>query len=148
MSATLLDPSTRAQLTERVRALESEAQPLWGRMDLVAMLNHLNLSFQAASGELRLKRALIGRLFGGVAKRLFLAGGRDFTRNSPTDPGLLRQGGSHEAARTELLQRIEAFAQPGGISDHPHAFFGPLTPDEWGVLMAKHLDHHLRQFGA
>ena len=148
MSATLLDPSTRAQLTERVRALESEAQPLWGRMDLVAMLNHLNLSFQAASGELRLKRALIGRLFGGVAKRVFLAGGRDFTRNSPTDPGLLRQGGSHEAARTELLQRIEAFAQPGGISDHPHAFFGPLTPDEWGVLMGKHLDHHLRQFGA
>jgi hypothetical protein len=148
MSATLLDASTRAQLTARVQALDPGARPLWGRMDLVAMLNHLNLSFKAASGELRLKRALIGRLFGGVAKRVFLAGGRDFTRNSPTDPGLLQQGGDHEAARSELLQRIEAFAKPGGIADHPHAFFGPLTRDEWGVLMAKHLDHHLRQFGA
>ena len=29
-----------------------------------------------------------------------------------------------------------------------HAFFGKLTGEEWGRLMHKHIDHHLRQFGA
>jgi len=29
-----------------------------------------------------------------------------------------------------------------------HAFFGSLTGAEWGVSTYKHLDHHLRQFGA
>ena len=29
----------------------------------------------------------------------------------------------------------------------PHSVFGRLTHNEWGVLAAKHIDHHLRQFG-
>jgi len=29
--------------------------------------------------------------------------------------------------------------------DYPN--FGPLTAREWNNLFAKHLDHHLRQFG-
>jgi hypothetical protein len=24
---------------------------------------------------------------------------------------------------------------------------GKMTPEEWAILMYKHLDHHLRQFG-
>jgi len=28
------------------------------------------------------------------------------------------------------------------------AFFGKLTGEEWGELMYKHIDHHLRQFDA
>jgi hypothetical protein len=29
-----------------------------------------------------------------------------------------------------------------------HGFFGPLSGAEWGVSQYKHVDHHLRQFGA
>ena len=36
---------------------------------------------------------------------------------------------------------------PGVCTNHPHSFFGRLVPEEWAVLMYKHLDHHLRQFG-
>ena len=60
MKASLLDDATRAQLAVRAQQLTAEARPAWGRMGVVAMLNHLNLSFQSASGELRLQRALIG----------------------------------------------------------------------------------------
>ena len=45
-----------------------------------------------------------------------------------------------------LIDRFAA-AGPKGCTTHPHSFFGPLTPDEWAILMYKHLDHHLRQFG-
>ena len=30
---------------------------------------------------------------------------------------------------------------------HPHPFFGALDRRNWGRLIWKHLDHHLRQFG-
>ncbi len=46
-----------------------------------------------------------------------------------------------------LIDRFAA-AGPAGCTTHPHTFFGPLTPQEWAALMYKHLDHHLRQFGA
>jgi LPS sulfotransferase NodH len=55
-----------------------------------------------------------------------------------------------EAERRRLLDLVERFAAagPAGCTTHPHSFFGRLTPREWAVLMYKHLDHHLRQFGA
>lgn len=28
------------------------------------------------------------------------------------------------------------------------SFFGKFTPEQWGKGIYKHLDHHLRQFGA
>ncbi len=48
-----------------------------------------------------------------------------------------------------MSRLIDRFATAGreGCTSHPHSFFGRLTPDEWAILMYKHLDHHLRQFG-
>ena len=54
-----------------------------------------------------------------------------------------------ESERERLCGLIDRFAAagPGGCTSHPHLFFGRLTPEEWAILMYKHLDHHLRQFG-
>ena len=51
--------------------------------------------------------------------------------------------------RTRLYGMIDRFAAAGpkGCTTHPHTFFGPLTPEQWAILMYKHLNHHLRQFG-
>ena len=54
-----------------------------------------------------------------------------------------------DAGRSELLallERLAAGPQEGPGPEHP--LFGPLSRQEWGALMHKHLDHHLRQFGA
>jgi Protein of unknown function (DUF1569) len=55
-----------------------------------------------------------------------------------------------DSERDRLRGMIDSFAAagPAGCTTHPHFFFGRLTPEEWSVLMYKHLDHHLRQFGA
>jgi transposase InsO family protein len=71
-------------------------------------------------------------------------------RNSPTVKGLVTQderdlGRERERLRG-LIDRFAA-AGPKGCTTHPHSFFGRLTPEEWAILMYKHLDHHLRQFG-
>ena len=38
--------------------------------------------------------------------------------------------------------------QGAGLTKAAHPFFGPMTAGEWDLLMARHLDHHLLQFGA
>ena len=71
-------------------------------------------------------------------------------RNSPTVETLkVRDERDLDRERARLVGLIERFASagPAGCTTHPHSFFGRLTPDEWAVLMYKHLDHHLRQFG-
>jgi hypothetical protein len=72
-------------------------------------------------------------------------------RNTPTVPGLVvADERALDAERERLRGLIDRFvaAGPAGCTTHPHSFFGRLTPQEWSVLMYKHLDHHLRQFGA
>jgi transposase InsO family protein len=51
--------------------------------------------------------------------------------------------------RGRLSGLIDKFAAGGaaGCTKNPHSFFGKVTPEEWAILMYKHLDHHLRQFG-
>ena len=72
-------------------------------------------------------------------------------RNTPTAPSLIvadeRDFAVEQQRLATLIDRFVA-AGPAGCTRHPHVFFGRLTPDEWGALMHKHLDHHLRQFGA
>ena len=46
------------------------------------------------------------------------------------------------------LTAPQAVAHCSAGFENPHSFFGRLTPEEWAVLMYKHVDHHLRQFGA
>ena len=55
-----------------------------------------------------------------------------------------------DTERARLCRLIDRFAQagPDGCTTQPHSFFGAMTPDEWALLMYKHIDHHLRQFGA
>lgn len=44
-----------------------------------------------------------------------------------------------------LLGMLDKFSPREGL---PHPLFGPLTAHEWSVWGFRHVDHHLRQFGA
>ena len=119
-------------------------------MSSAQMLAHCSAGLEMAAGQIRPPRALIGRIIGPAVKRAALREEEPMRRNSPTSKELLMTGEmDFETERDRLSGLIDRFAAagPSGCTDHPHAFFGPLTPDEWSVLMYKHLDHHLRQFG-
>jgi hypothetical protein len=106
---------------------------------------------ELASGERRPPRVFIGRILGWAIKRLALGNDAPMRRNSPTMPEMkVADTPDFAVERTRLLALIDRFAAagPAGCTTHPHSFFGRLTPDEWAVQMYKHLDHHLRQFGA
>lgn len=148
---TMFDATSVEEVKQRLASLTPSQQRQWGKMSSAQMLAHCSLGLEMAAGEIRPPRALIGRILGPVIKPIALRGDEPMRRNSPTMKELvvLGDGRDFETERRRLSGLIDRFAAAGaaGCTSHPHAFFGSLTADEWAVLMYKHLDHHLRQFG-
>lgn len=138
------------EVMSRIDKLQPASLRQWGKMDVAQMMAHCSAALDMASGRLNPPRVLIGRLFGPFARPIF-TNDRPLSRNSPTDKKLvvsdqrdfLREQG-------QLKQKLRQFHEGGETrcTRHPHPFFGGLTPQDWSRGMYKHLDHHLRQFGA
>jgi hypothetical protein len=133
----------------RIDRLRADSKAQWGKMDCAQMLAHCQVPIRVATGEKKLKRMLIGVLLGRIAKKKLMKPG-DYKRNLPTHPDfVMRDKRDFAREKAELVRLIRSF-QAGGpsiLTTEPHAFFGPMTQDEWELLMWKHLDHHLKQFG-
>ncbi len=147
---TVFDAASIDELQCRLARLQPNSARQWGKMSPAQMLAHCTKGLEMATGEIRPPRALTGRIIGRVVKRAALGDDKPMMRNSPTSKELVieddRDFAVEQARLSRLIGRVAA-AGPAGCTSHPHAFFGPLTPGEWGILMYKHLDHHLRQFG-
>ena len=147
----LFDPTAVTEVKARIQQLRPDSQRQWGTMNAAQAVTHCARGMELASGERRPPRVFIGRILGWAIKRLALGNDAPMRRNSPTMPEMkVADTPDFAVERTRLLALIDRFAAagPAGCTTHPHSFFGRLTPDEWAVQMYKHLDHHLRQFGA
>ena len=147
----LYQPEAAAEIQERLNRLTPSSVRQWGTMDAAQAMAHCSSAMENAVGDARPQRMFIGRLIGPMVKKMAIANDEPLKRNSPTSPELkvsgARQLSVEKQRLSELIDRFVA-AGPDGCSKHPHSFFGKMTGDEWGVLMYKHIDHHLRQFGA
>lgn len=148
-SESLFDPASRRTMEARIRGVRADSARAWGRMEPAAMLAHCSVGLAVALGDRRLKRAFLGLLFGRIAKRTAL-GTKPLPRNLPTGPEFkVAHPRPLDVERAALLELVARFgAGPRALADGPHPFFGAMTPAEWDRLQWRHLDHHLRQFGA
>jgi hypothetical protein len=73
-----------------------------------------------------------------------------FPKNVPTAPELIaRTPGDWKADVREVQSLVDRFIARGSGARWPdHPAFGRLSSRAWGVLVYRHMDHHLRQFGA
>jgi len=146
----MFEKGTLEEVTSRVGALTPRTAPLWGKMSVAQMLAHCAITLEVASGKRVARRLLIGRLIGPFFRKRYFDDS-EFTRHSPTHPTFVvadERDFTAEKERVLRLAREYALGGEAGCTTRPHAFFGTLTPAEWGIGMYKHLDHHLRQFGA
>ncbi len=144
----LFKPADNQYMIDRINKLTVETKPLWGKMNAAQMLAHAQVPLKVAYGNVKLKRGLIGMLFGGIAKKK-LVGEQEFQKNLPTDKNfIIKDTPDFEESRNGLTQLVHQFVSsgPSGLTKDPHPFFGKLNVQEWDILMWKHLDHHLRQF--
>jgi hypothetical protein len=138
------------EVLSRLDRLRPASPRQWGKMDAGQMMAHCSAALDMASGRLNPPRIFIGRLIGPFVKPIY-TNDKPFSKNNPTDKKLMvsdQRDFLHE--QEQLKQKIRQFHE-GGVAQctrHPHPFLGALTPQDWSRGMYKHLDHHLRQFGA
>lgn len=146
---TLFDERINIEIVNRVEKITSKTVPLWGKMTAGQMLAHCSVGLESALGDKKQKRTIAGLLFGKFAKKSAL-GEKPFSKGLPTDKTfIMTEDKNTDFEKANLVILINRFTKAGteGMSKHPHPFFGKMTPEEWGILQYKHLDHHLRQFG-
>lgn len=144
---TLLAERDRSAICERLQRVRPDAPSEWGRLTAPRMLCHVADQMRVALGDISTTpvHTLATRTF---LKFLVVHTGLKPPRGKiQTAPEMLStQPHSWEA---DLAACLELVARVGrGTASAVHPMFGPMSPDEWGRLCWKHLDHHLVQFGA
>ena len=138
------------EVVSRIDQLQPGVQRQWGKMDVAQMMAHCSAALDMASGRINPPRPLIGLLIGPFFKSIY-SNEKPFPRSSPTDPKLVVSDQRDFLREQEQLKlKVRQFHESGETkcTRHPHPFFGSLTPQQWARGMYKHMDHHLRQFGA
>ncbi len=142
------DPIVHDRLRARLEALTPDAPRQWGQMSVDQMLWHVNESLRSALGQAQHKPKKPPPIPRAMFR--FIVLNLPWPKGAPTHPECVagrRYNFSEEKA--QALQLIDAFASrsiDGPWADSP--VFGPVKGRFVSRLQAKHLDHHLRQFGA
>jgi len=147
----LFETTTAKEMKDRLAQLQPNSERQWGTLNAAQAVAHCSAGIEMAVGQIRPPRMLVGRVIGWIVKPMAFRDEEPMRRNSPTTKALVVQDERDLQTEQERLNGlIDRFVATGpeDCTTHPHAFFGRLTPEEWAALMYKHLDHHLRQFGA
>jgi len=146
----LFDKDPYEEITRRINSLTPASQRQWGKMNVAQMLAHCKAAFTVPLSDKKMPRSFLGLLVGWMVKAK-LYNDSPWKKNLPTAPNFIVKGDrDFEKEKLELFELINRFYNggPANVGRFPHPMFGTYTPAQWGQSMYKHLDHHLRQFGA
>lgn len=145
----LFNQEDNKELLDRLQKLSPDSQKQWGKMTVSQMLLHCQKPLEVAEQKLQVKRGLISFLFGKMMKAKLINKGESFKQNLPTAKEFIVDTDvDFEKEKQTLKNMVEDFGARGQsvIVMETHPFFGNMTPEEWGILFYKHLDHHFTQF--
>jgi hypothetical protein len=144
--ASLHDPAYRSAIESRIRALTPQATRQWGKMSPDQMLWHVNFGLTMALGEASIqpKKAPLPR-----AVLKFMVLNMPWPKGAPTAPEFIAGDRyDFEAERARCLTLLDRLAnKPLDSLQNVHPMFGLMRGTDVSRLQAKHLHHHLRQFG-
>ncbi|HRX00972.1 MAG TPA: DUF1569 domain-containing protein, partial [Cyclobacteriaceae bacterium] len=147
---TIFEPSALLELEKRIASLTPQSQRQWGKMEVDQMVAHCAETMLVVLDRKKIPRSFLGYVLGPFFKSSYY-NDSPVSKNSPTAKEfVITQRTDLDAEKTRLLDLVREFSKGGeaNCTKEPHAFFGKLTPEQWGKAMYKHLDHHLKQFGA
>jgi hypothetical protein len=143
----LFNTQERQEIIDRIASLNEDSVREWGKMSTSQMLLHTQAPIKVGIGELKLSSSLIFLILGPIIKKKLMKE-EPFEKNLPThksfivsfDPNL-------EAEKQNLINLINKFDAQKDHLAIKHPIFGKMSTQQWDVLLWKHTDHHLRQFG-
>lgn len=142
---TIFDLETKMELENRIANLTKDITPKWGKMTVGQMLWHCQFFLKVA---VKNEDHGNGKFFIKLFKKS-LYSDKPYRRNLPTVKEVLTKSPREfDAEKSKLLKLIDETHQLKTKTNwNPHPVFGKFTPEQWGKLEYKHLDHHLVQFG-
>jgi len=139
-------------LQERIKSLHENSVRKWGKMNVSQMLCHCTDQLRMALGQIEIRdnsnflsttiiRFMVVYLIDAPKEKVKTLSEIDQEKKG-TKPTNFDQD---KSVLLGILLEITEKAKVENLK--PHGFFGKLSNKEWGILIYKHLDHHLRQFG-
>jgi Protein of unknown function (DUF1569) len=147
----LLDNQSTSELIQRIQVLQENAKPIWGKMSPIQMLAHCTAALKMAFGEVPVK-VRFSPWKASLAKLLFVEWFA-FPKDSPTAPEMdpnkkLKPRDSFLEEKEDLIHHLSRMNNTTtDFTFGMHPLFRNMDRKDWGKLVYKHLDHHLRQFG-
>lgn len=139
---------SRQELNDRVGRLAWDRPAEWGKFTPPQMICHLADSLKMAMGDLPVAPRKLPIRYPPLKQLIIYVA--PFPKGAPTAPELLARkpkAYADDLADVQaLLARAGSARTTGTWPEHPA--FGALSKRAWGVLIYRHMDHHLRQFGA
>ncbi|WP_417429324.1 DUF1569 domain-containing protein [Halpernia sp.] len=147
----VFDAKDAQNYIDRINNLTSETQRKWGKMSVDQMLSHCNVSYELVYEPEKHKKP------GGIAKFILkkfvkpkVISDKSYPKNSPTGPQfVIKECKNFDEEKKRLIGFIQKTQQLGfeAFEGKESASFGILKSHEWNNMFAKHLNHHLEQFG-
>lgn len=137
-------------IIQRIEKLKSDSAPLWGSMNVAQMLAHCNVTYELIYENKHPKPSGFNKLMLKLFVKSFIVNEKQYGKNLRTAPAfLVASVQDFENEKKRLIDYIQLTCKNGvsffeGKESHS---FGKLNSKEWNNMMAKHLDHHLSQFG-
>lgn len=138
------------QFVTRINELKTDSLPLWGKMSVDQMLAHCNVTYEMVYDNIHSKpNAFIKLLLKLLAKKKVVSE-TPYPRSLGTAPQFIIKGNrDFELEKSRLISYIQKTQELGEkeFEGKESLSFGKLSSKEWNNMFAKHLDHHLSQFG-
>jgi hypothetical protein len=142
----VFDAHARSALTGRVAQLRPDSQRRWGAMTSPQVLAHLADALRMAFGELPVAARKTPLRYTPIKQLIIHVA--PFPKGVPTAPELIsRTALDFEAEMRSLVDMLDRCGDAAQCFSPEHPAFGRLSRRDWGVLIYRHTDHHLRQFG-
>ena len=138
------------QFISRIQKIQDTTNPQWGKMNAAQMIAHCCVTYELVYENIHPKPGLLMQLLLKTIVKKTVTGTVPYKKDLKTSPAFLKTGEYNLAAeKTRLinyLRRTQELGESYFDGKESHSF-GKLNSNEWNNMFAKHLDHHLTQFG-
>lgn len=146
----VFDKNDAEGFISRINQLTPSSVPQWGKMSAAQMLAHCNVTYELVYDKKHPAPGGFKKFMLKLFVKNIVVSEKPYKKGSPTAPEfLISDAREFEKERDRLVNYIRKTQELGAAhfdGKESHSF-GVLTKTEWNNMFAKHLDHHLTQFG-
>ena len=147
----VFDAKDAQEYINRINNLTPETQRKWGKMSVDQVLAHLNVAYDLTfTPEKFPKPNFIAKFLLSKFVKPKITNEIPYKTSLPTSPAfIIADERNFEEEKAKLIGNIQRVQQLGreAFEGKENINFGKMTAQCWNNMFAKHLNHHLEQFG-